>query len=922
MRTKNAKRLWPVPATLAVVAVAALLAFGFLAVNGAQPAAAQEADCTVTIMTSGNADTDGVDIAIDAVSCDANGDTATIKLVGPANRPGANAGPIAVYVLAEDDDGSEDIYPNGTFWQAVDGTNNERERGTFYDGETGTDEEMATSYAGQNVTVPRAVQQGTKYVAQSTIVTVGGEGTVHIYLPDEYGDGLTENVGCTDATSGTCDADDDPSPPSSAQMFVDTAPGNNTATVTIRFLGAPALGEDLDTDLNDDLDDEILVQCVLTDDADDADAKLLGEAEEAGDCSTHPDKPSDEAWVASTEIEDAAESRSKLVVSTSLEDVVSSDPNPLIDGTTLTHMMDDEDAVTIYAVIQDAEGQPVEDTEVSFSSTTTPSGIVPARDLMDEGDAETLDEDVAISLGLVAADVVVAYELTGLAKEKGPYSIEVEVMAGDLNLGTVTITRADAPEKIVAGVFNAACFPPGGTAEEPDYEGAFNAKNKGCDASGMASRFGAGEMIFVKAHLEDSLDNVVGESDDLDSELADEFDDPLIDGDPVEIENPVSDKTMPKAWIYTVDEDAQLGDHMITVSTSAQNADEEDIDDVTVTVSVAGPPVSLSISGDANIELNGSVTYTVTAEDMKNGIPYFDRDSTDDTDRNDMVTVSVQPTDALVVGTNTAGQVMLDDNGEATFIVYAALDAEDGDHGRIIARLGELQDIEPITFGLAPGMPGMPMNVMAMADGHDTINVSWESPTDTGNSDITGYMVQSAYMMADDMMSEWMEVDPAHMGTDMMYKDSGLMPETKYYYQVAAINAQGMGDYSDGMAEGANATTEEANMGPMAGDAIDPVMLYVGGDSMTVSTTLTDPEGDTLTYAWTSSDEMVATVMADEMDMSMATIMPVGEGPATITVTATDAVSGMSESQEIMVTVGPGAAEPGRHVRDHRPVSH
>ena len=231
-------------------------------------------------------------------------------------------------------------------------------------------------------------------------------------------------------------------------------------------------------------------------------------------------------------------------------------------------------------------------------------------------------------------------------------------------------------------------------------------------------------------------------------------------------------------------------------------------------------------------------------------------------------------------------------------------------HGRIIARLGKLQDIEPITFGLVRGMPDMPMNVMAMAVNHDTINVSWEAPTDTGNSDITGYMVQRAYMMADDMMSEWMDVDPAHMGTDMMYKDSGLMPETKYYYQVAAKNAQGTGQYSDGMAEGANATTEEANMGPMAGDAIDPVMLYVGGDSMTVSTTLTDPEGDTLTYAWTSSDEMVATVMADDMDMSMATIMPVGEGPATITVTATDAVSGMSESQEIMVTVGPAPLNP------------
>ena len=48
MRTKNAKRLWPVPATLGVMALAAFLAFGLLATTGAQPAAAQDdPDCTV-----------------------------------------------------------------------------------------------------------------------------------------------------------------------------------------------------------------------------------------------------------------------------------------------------------------------------------------------------------------------------------------------------------------------------------------------------------------------------------------------------------------------------------------------------------------------------------------------------------------------------------------------------------------------------------------------------------------------------------------------------------------------------------------------------------------------------------------------------------------------------------------------------------
>ena len=49
MRTKNAKRLWPVPATLAVVALAAFLAFGLMATTGAQPAAAQSAEPDVKI---------------------------------------------------------------------------------------------------------------------------------------------------------------------------------------------------------------------------------------------------------------------------------------------------------------------------------------------------------------------------------------------------------------------------------------------------------------------------------------------------------------------------------------------------------------------------------------------------------------------------------------------------------------------------------------------------------------------------------------------------------------------------------------------------------------------------------------------------------------------------------------------------------
>ena len=92
-----------------------------------------------------------------------------------------------------------------------------------------------------------------------------------------------------------------------------------------------------------------------------------------------------------------------------------------------------------------------------------------------------------------------------------------------------------------------------------------------------------------------------------------------------------------------------------------------------------------------------------------------------------------------------------------------------------------------------------------------------------------------------------------------------------------------------------------ANQMPMAGDAIADQMIDMGATVM-VQSTLSDPEDDMLYYAWASDDDMIATVMADDMDMSMATITGVAGGSAMITVTATDTEGGMG-MQTFMVTV-------------------
>ena len=177
-------------------------------------------------------------------------------------------------------------------------------------------------------------------------------------------------------------------------------------------------------------------------------------------------------------------------------------------------------------------------------------------------------------------------EITGLPTGDTSYRITVEVTAGSLDLGSMVIKRAGPPAVLKAGIFNMECLT-GGPEAQSYTDDTVDLTNEDCDDSGMLSRFGAGEVVLVKAHLEDSLGSVV--DGNLDIEL-EEMDKPLDkDGDD-ELTNPIPGRDEPAAWVYVVDKDAMLGDHMITVSTTAQNADDEDIDDVTLTLSVAGPP--------------------------------------------------------------------------------------------------------------------------------------------------------------------------------------------------------------------------------------------------------------------------------------------------------------------------------------------
>ena len=87
------------------------------------------------------------------------------------------------------------------------------------------------------------------------------------------------------------------------------------------------------------------------------------------------------------------------------------------------------------------------------------------------------------------------------------------------------------------------------------------------------------------------------------------------------------------------------------------------------------------------------------------------------------------------------------------------------------------------------------------------------------------------------------------------------------------------------------------HLGPLAGVIINNIRFY-----------FSDPDGHTLTYSATSSDTSIATVsVAESTFMTQLLTNAVGEGSATITVTATDTL-GATGTQTFTATVQPNSA--------------
>ncbi|MDE6351071.1 MAG: Ig-like domain-containing protein [Treponemataceae bacterium] len=101
-------------------------------------------------------------------------------------------------------------------------------------------------------------------------------------------------------------------------------------------------------------------------------------------------------------------------------------------------------------------------------------------------------------------------------------------------------------------------------------------------------------------------------------------------------------------------------------------------------------------------------------------------------------------------------------------------------------------------------------------------------------------------------------------------------------------------------------------------DEDDPSVEITGektvkmGETLGLTASVSDfPDGE-VAYAWSSSDEAVATVAADSDDPSKATVTPVAEGTATITVTATAGDTTATTAIEVSVKAEGSVEEEGK----------
>ena len=139
-----------------------------------------------------------------------------------------------------------------------------------------------------------------------------------------------------------------------------------------------------------------------------------------------------------------------------------------------------------------------------------------------------------------------------------------------------------------------------------------------------------------------------------------------------------------------------------------------------------------------------------------------------------------------------------------------------------------------------PGTPGAPAVTAASAT---SVTVTWAEPPNA-KPPITDYDVQ--YRIGDSgSFTDW-----PHAGTALTATIAELTEGTTYEVQVLARNPEGMSSWSP---SGSGTLAPPPNIAPTASATATTPTTVNGLGTVTLDGSANDPEGDTLTYRWTSS---------------------------------------------------------------------
>ena len=454
----------------------------------------------------------------------------------------------------------------------------------------------------------------------------------------------------------------------------------------------------------------------------------------------------------------------------------------------------DDSQATIVATIKDGNGLLLKDGDDDIDS-----GVVFSYEYAMGSDLKsrrslTGTEDVDVE-----SDGTASFVLDEWKSGVKPVSVTVSAMysgpTGSLDLGEITLSRSGTAETVMAATFSMDCLVDNNddTDDPTGYTDDTFVKPADDNECEMDSRFGSKQVIVVKAHLEDALGSVVAGT--LSVALDDDMDDPI---DPDDNPTSLTAENTPgesSVWVYEIDKDAMLGDHMITVS-----FDDEDVADVVLTVAVAGPPMSYMISGPDNIDLGGRGMFTVTAVDANDGVPHFtmDNDMTDADESNNTVDVVVPDiAESLVRGRMLDNGVLtLDaDTGMATFTIYAPSNAPDGSTARIFVSAGDVEITHTVTFGEAGAMPPTDGTTDPMDDRFTAMYTVMADSPSSGMVEVSWVTTQpiSLVMLMDDqgMVAAW-DVALLAIGNSAQFSE---IPAGEYQVVVFSLTA---GDFSSG----------------------------------------------------------------------------------------------------------------------------